>query len=98
VQKAKLLPMERNSAAFVRPGIIKLNAIRNKFGHQLDYDIEDSELGAISDVLRISRPGMVLASKLVSIEVFTAVACTFLAVTPPHLKQVIEEAFSKYRI
>ena len=34
-QKARLLPSERTAAAFVKPGILKLNTIRNRFGHEL---------------------------------------------------------------
>ena len=39
LQKAKLLPNSESSAAFVKPGIVQLNAIRNKFGHRLNAAI-----------------------------------------------------------
>ena len=33
-QKAKLFPDGASSTAFVKPGILQLNAVRNKFGHR----------------------------------------------------------------
>ncbi len=36
-QKAKMLPQSRSAAAWVRPGIIQLNTVRNNYGHRLNH-------------------------------------------------------------
>lgn len=43
-QKVRLLPMNGSPAAFVRPGIIHLNRVRNKLGHELQHQIEAHEI------------------------------------------------------
>lgn len=96
-QKAKLLPSRRSSAAFVRPGIIQLNTIRNKFGHKIDHSIEDHNLSAIYEVLRHARPNVKFESQIKVIEDFAAVACAFLSVPPKHLQELFMEAFAEVR-
>lgn len=96
-QKAKLLPQSKSSAAFVRPGIIQLNAVRNKFGHRLNHTIENHEISAIYEVLQVARPGVRFASQVEAIEAFTPIACAFLAVPPPELQQLFMEAFAHVR-
>ncbi len=96
-QKAKLLPSRRSSAAFVRPGIIQLNTIRNKFGHKIDHSIEDHNLSAIYEVLRHARPNVEFESQIKVIEGFAAVACAFLSVPPKHLQELFMEAFAEVR-
>ncbi|SRR6266496_1334810 len=93
-QKAKLLPDGASSAAFVKPGILQLNAIRNKFGHNLDFEIKPSEGSAIYEVLSVARSGSEFPSAVDAIEAFSPVACAFLSVPPPHLQQLFMEAFS----
>ena len=97
-QKAKLLPSSESSAAFVKPGIIELNAIRNKFGHRLNAVIGTRDLNAINAVLRVARRGARFATALERIEAFTTVACTFLVVPPPKLRQVFMDAFAQVRV
>lgn len=96
-QKAKLLPSSRSSAAFVRPGIIQLNAVRNKFGHKIDHSLEHHNLSAIYEVLRHTRPNVGFSSKIEAIEGFAAVACAFLSVPPLHLQKPFLEAFADVR-
>lgn len=96
-QKAKLLPSRRSSAAFVRPGIIQLNTIRNKFGHKIDHSIENHNLSAIYEVLRHARPNVKFESQIEVIEGFAAVACAFLSVPPKHLQELFMEAFAEIR-
>jgi hypothetical protein len=38
-QKAQLLPDRASAAAFVKPGIVQLNRIRNRFGHSLGAEL-----------------------------------------------------------
>ena len=97
VQKAKLLPSKRSSAAFVRPGIIQLNTVRNKFGHEIDRSVENLDLSAINEVLRHTRPNVKFASKIDAIEGFAAVACAFLSVPPQHLQGIFMKAFADVR-
>lgn len=92
-QKAKLLPSRNSSAAFVRPGILQLNAVRNKFGHRLNHEILQHEISAIMEALSVSRKGIQFKEPIEAIEAFTAVACAFLSVAPPHLEKAFELAF-----
>lgn len=96
-QKAKLLPSRRSSAAFVRPGIIQLNTIRNKFGHEINHSIEDHNMSAIYEVLRYARPNFQFESQIEAIEGFAAVACAFLSVPPKHLQGLFMKAFAEIR-
>jgi hypothetical protein len=96
-QKAKLLSQSKSSAAFVRPGIIQLNAVRNKFGHRLNHKIESHEISAIYEVLQVARSGVCFASPVDAIEAFAPVACAFLSVPPAELQQLFIEAFAHVR-
>jgi hypothetical protein len=96
-QKAKLLPTRDSSAAFVRPGILQLNSVRNKFGHRLNHEIERHEISAILEALAVARPGIDFTNPILAIEAFTPVACAFLSVPPPHLQQLFMEAFANVR-
>ena len=93
-QKAKMLPQSKSGAAFVRPGIIQLNAVRNKYGHQLDHTVELSAIGAIMDVLDVSRSDTAFSDPLDAIEAFAPVACAFLTLPPKHLQNEFLKAFS----
>lgn len=97
-QKAKLLPIERSAAAFVRPGVIHLNAIRNRLAHNLGAQVDLNGLGPILPILEIARPGVVFDSPVAAIEAFTTVACTFLIVPPPELREVFATAFTAVRV
>ena len=97
-QKAKLLPDAGSAAAFVKPGILRLNAIRNGFGHTLRPVLRNGELGAINECLAVSRRGVVFKEPIDAIEAFTTVASTFLIVPPPHLQQAFIEAFADVRV
>ncbi|WP_186140666.1 hypothetical protein [Burkholderia gladioli] len=96
-QKAKLLPSRRCSAAFVRPGIIQLGTIRNKFGHEIEHSVENQNLNAIYEVLRHTRPNVKFDSQIDAIEGFAAVACAFLSIPPRHLQKLFMEAFAEVR-
>ena len=99
-QKAQLLPDRATAAALVKPGIVRLNKIRNKFAHSLGAEITDADLGSIRTVLAldIARPGVAFESPVEAIEAFTTVACTFLIVAPPDLQQVFVEAFKVVKV
>lgn len=95
IQKAKLLPTRRSSAAFVRPGILQLNSVRNKFGHRLSHVIQSHEISAIYEALAVARKGVTFPSPIAAIEAFAPVACAFLSVPPPHLERLFMEAFAR---
>ena len=97
-QKAKLLPDRATAAAFVKPGIVQLNRIRNRFGHSLSAELSDADLGSIRTVLDIARRGVTFESPAEAIEAFTTVACTFLIVAPADLQQVFAEAFATVHV
>lgn len=96
-QKASLLPSEGVSAAFVKPGILQLNRIRNKFGHRLDFTFQSHEISAIYEVLQVARGDIKFATDVEAIEAFAPIACAFLAVPPKGLEKVFMEAFTKVR-
>ncbi|MBY3499336.1 MULTISPECIES: hypothetical protein [Rhizobiaceae] len=96
-QKAKLLPTRKSSAAFVRPGVIQLNAVRNKFGHRLNHEIKLHEIEAITNALKIARPGVDFANPIDAIEAFAPIACAFLSIPPKHLQEAFLEAFKNVR-
>ena len=97
-QKAALLPDRATAAAFVKPGIVRLNKIRNKFTHSLGAELSDADLSSIRTVLAIARPGVAFESPVEAIEAFTTLACTFLIVAPPDLQQVFAEAFGAVQV
>lgn len=90
-----LLPTKLSAAAFVRPGILQLNSVRNRLGHEIPYEIKMHEIGAISEALRISRSNILFDNPVNAIETFAPVACAFLAVPPPHLQDVFLRAFKR---
>lgn len=96
--KAMLLPTQGSSAAFVRPGIIKLNSIRNKAGHNLGNEPKFDDLGAINETLRIARPNVSFNEPIDAIEAFTTVACTWLIVPKKEHQQLFTEAFAEVRV
>lgn len=96
-QKARLLPSQHSSAAFVRPGVIQLNAVRNKFSHGLNYSIQAHDIGAIYSVLNVSRPNMRFDSPVDAIEAFTPIACAFLSIPKPEIQELFTKAFEALR-
>jgi len=95
VQKAKLLPQSGSSASFVRPGILQLNAVRNKFGHRLNHTIEGHEISAVHEALAVARRGVTFAAAVDALEAFGPVACAFLSVPPKHLQGLFVQAFKR---
>ena len=97
-QKAKLLPSKASPAAFMKPGIIRLNTIRNRFGHDLSASVNNGDLFEITEILNVARPGVEFAEPVQAIEAFTTVACTWLIIAPPGLEEVFSRAFSHVRV
>lgn len=97
-QKAKLLPDDGAAAAFVKPGILRLNAIRNQFGHTLRPEVQYGDLGPINTVLEVARRGVQFNEPIDAIEAFTSVTCVFLIVPPQHLEDIFMDAFSELRV
>jgi len=96
--KAMLLPTKASSAAFVKPGILRLNKLRNQMSHNLGVNINFNGLGPINDVLAIARANASFAEPIDAIEAFTTVACTWLIVPPKEHQRLFNEAFSEVRV
>lgn len=96
--KAMLLPTRASSAAFVRPGILKLNTIRNKAGHNLGAEPDFADLGPIMEALRVARPHTRFTAPIEAIEAFATIACTWLVIPPKEHQQLFAEAFSNIRV
>ena len=92
-QMVMLLPEHSGPPAIIKPGLLLLNKIRNKFAHNLDTDVSVDELQLMIDVLRISGRNANELSAVDAIESFTALACTWLLVSPPHLEELFAKAF-----
>jgi hypothetical protein len=92
-QKASLLPLN-SGAGLVRPGILQLNRLRNKFSHRLDHVPTSEEISEIERVLTLARPSKEARTPIDAIEAFTPVACAFLDVPPEPLQEVFLQAFS----
>jgi hypothetical protein len=97
-QKAQLLPTRGQAVAFVKPGILRLNAIRNRFGHTLQPELELHDLSAMTDVLGVFRATVTYTQPVDVIEAFTTVACTALIVAPTPLQDAMANAFSSIRV
>lgn len=93
-----LLTNNASSAAFVKPGIIKLNSLRNRAGHVLNSDINFCDLGPISEVLSIARPRVQFEKPIDAIEAFTTIVCAWLSVPPKELQELFVEAFAEIRV
>lgn len=97
-QKIALLPDGHDSAAFVKRAILELNAVRNKFGHRLDYEVRRKDLNAVYEVLSVARRGERFRDPVAAIEAFTTVACAFLIVPSEHLREVFGRAFRRFNV
>lgn len=93
-QKAMLLPSEPSVAALVKPGILRVNKIRNRFAHNLDARIDEDDLEPMSWLLRLSRPSVEAAEPIVRVENFTVLACTWLIPTRPEIEELFERAMA----
>ena len=96
-QKVSLIHNQGKAASFVKPGILELNKIRNRFSHNLRANFSDSDIPGIIEVLKLSRPTL-QANTMAKIEAFVTVACTFLIVSPPEIEKLFKEAFSNVSV
>ena len=92
-QKIKLVSQRDTRAAFVKPGIIELNKIRNKFGHDLDAELSFNDQSEMLKVLKISRKEKTYEKPLNVINDFATVASTFLIVNPEEIDLLWQEIF-----
>jgi len=93
IQKALLLPAG-SPAVFIRPGIMRLNSVRNKFGHSISYIISESDMREIYQILEIVRRNKHYTFPVDAIEDFARVTCAFLSVLPRDLTKIVQDAFS----
>ena len=92
-QKVMLLPEHSAPSAVVKPGLLLLNKIRNKFAHNLHANVSVDELQLMIDVLVLSRRNTTELSAVSIVESFTTLACTWLLVSPPHIEELFARAF-----
>lgn len=95
-QKAHLLP-DHEAPALAKPGILQLNAIRNKFAHSLDAPLVDTDLGPIADFVAIARKGVAYPTPIEQIEAFCSIAFAMMLVFPDHLHNAVVEAMRHVR-
>lgn len=97
-KKASLLPNAGSPASFVKPGIMCLNRIRNRFGHDPTATLEVNDIGPIANALTVMRPKVEFSDPVEQIEEFAAAGCAFLLVSPSGIRSTIEEAFARFRV
>ena len=90
-QKAMLLPDRGYPPMLIKPGLVKLHQIRNRFAHNINGRISVEELESMTGIMRISGRKTEDIAAISLVESFTTLACTFLLVAPPH----IEDAFAR---
>ena len=100
LQKTKMLKGDYSAASFVKPGIQNINAVRNKFSHELNPKIEWGAINNVTDVLDIARKGVTYQEPIDAIEAFAPIACAFLINAPSssrlHLEQLLKNGKIKF--
>lgn len=95
-QKLELLPQDNPKVQWVLPGIREINAIRNRYGHDLTAALSLNELSGCRKVLAIARGEKEYVEPLEVINDFTTVTCTWLIVDR-EIEQIFKEAFVRAR-
>ena len=90
-QKAMLLPEQGAPPMIIKPGLLTLNKIRNRFAHNLHSEVSVEELQSMKEIMKISGRTVEGIDAIAIIESFTTLACTFLRKAPPD----IQEAFAR---
>jgi hypothetical protein len=96
-QKANLISVRDTRVAFVKPGIIELNRIRNKFAHNLKAELSLNSMDEMLKVLKIARKGKEYKDPLEVIIDFSTVASTFLIVNTEEIDLLFQEIFDAIR-
>ena len=91
-QKLMLLPETDAATSVVRPGLLKLNSLRNNFAHNLDYALSKRDLGTMTTILILSGPQVSTMNAIEMVEKFTALSCVFLNPTPPRIAELFANA------
>ncbi len=89
-QKVQLLP-DNPKTSFLKSGILELNKIRNKFGHNLNAFIQAEDIKSINEVLKVARAGAQFPGMIERIEVFTSIASTFLVAPSKEVQEIFKE-------
>ncbi|MBF4494458.1 hypothetical protein IR010_18075 [Flavobacterium sp. MR2016-29] len=92
-QKANLISIHDTRASFVKPGIIELNRIRNKFAHNLKVELSLRSMNEMLKVLKISRKEKEYDNPLEVLIDFSTVASTFLIVNTEEINLLFQEIF-----
>ncbi|MHC0441418.1 hypothetical protein [Flavobacterium sp. 3-210] len=92
-QKANLISVRDTRVAFVKPGIIELNRIRNKFAHNLKAELSLNTMNEMLSVLKIARKGKMYDNPLEVVMDFSTVASTFLIVDTDEINLLFQEIF-----
>lgn len=95
-QKLSLLPSGNPKVEWILPGIKNINAIRNKFGHDIEARVELQDLNDCIHVLSVARRNKKYVEPSEIIEDFTVVSCTWLIVDS-RIDQIFSEAFSRVK-
>jgi len=95
IQKAHLIPDDDPISDVLKPGIIQLNTIRNRFSHNLDAEIKGKDLCDFDALLRhAAGPGQKMDSPIDRIEAFTEICCSCLTNSPLKIQILSNNAFA----
>ena len=97
-QKVQLLGEKTHAVVFVKPGILQLNIIRNRFSHRLSSTIEWQNISAIVSILDVASKGVKYEEPIDAIEGFASVACAFLCESPTIRRIQMEDELNKGKI
>ena len=94
LQKAYILPKSGESISLLRPGILSINKIRNKFSHNIDATVTMNDVSNLKGIVLASHPLMKFDNPIDIIEAFSAIVCTWLMVTPDDIRTAFKMAFN----
>ena len=97
-QKVMLLPESDAMTAFLRPGLLTLNKLRNKIAHDLRSTLSKGELSTMTDVLIMSKRSASTMSAIEMVEKFTALSCAGLNPSPPKIAELFATAMKHTKL
>lgn len=93
-QKTKLIPKSDAAATWLKPGIIELNKIRNKYAHNLSTELKLDDLIEIKKIVKISRD-ISHNSYEILLNDFAIICGSFLGQSDQKIAKLFREAFKK---
>lgn len=91
-QMVMLLPEQGAAPALFKPGLLTLNALRNKFAHNLQFTLSKKDLSTMTGMLIMSERPIETMNAIEMVEKFTALSCASLSPTPEKIADIFAAA------